>query len=72
MSPTAPSCPNSACSTQVNPFPENGQTQSWTFCLVGEISSGIVAGEPFIHGVFRGPYLTLKSAETGIGHGHLK
>lgn len=72
MSPTAPDCPHSACSTQVNLFPENRQTQSWTFCLLGEILSGIVTGEQFIRRVFKGPYPTLKLAETGIGYGHLK
>lgn len=72
MSLTAPNCPNSAYSTQVNPFPEMGRTQSWTFCLLGEISSRIKAGKQFMLGVFKRPCLTLKSAETGIGHEHLK
>lgn len=72
MSLTAPNCPNSACSTQVNPFPEMGQTQSWTFCLLGEITSGIKAGKQFMLAAFKRSYLTLKSAETGTDHGHLK
>lgn len=72
MSLTVPNCPNPACSTQVNPFPERGQTLNWTYCLLGEISSGIKAGKQFMLRVFKRPCLTLKSAETGVGHEHLK
>lgn len=72
MSPAAPHCPNSAGSMQVNPFTEKGQTHSRSFCPLGGTSSGIVAGEQFVLGVFEGLYPTLKSAGAGIGRGHSK
>lgn len=67
---TTPDCPNSACSTQVNP--EKGQTQSWTFRLLGGISPGVAPGKQFILGASKRPYPPLKSAETETGCGHLK